>query len=224
MIERYAVYYTFDGALGAFGAKWLGWDIETGKDVMHPRIDGFDLAQLTARPRRYGFHATIKAPFQLAVDQTEQDLKAAFRALCASRDPVMANGMKVQQIGRFLAFTIDGEDTAIKSLAAETVKSLDKFRAPLTAQDLEQRQAHRLTPKQRALLDQWGYPHVMDAFRFHLTLTGTIKDPALDATRTMTERAFAPFLPSPFTLGHLTLVGQTADGKFREINRIKLGD
>jgi hypothetical protein len=40
----------------------------------------------------------------------------------------------------------------------------------------------------------------------------------------MTERAFAPFLPSPFTLGHLTLVGQTADGKFREIKRIKLGD
>ena len=31
-----------------------------------------------------------------------------------------------------------------------------------------------LTPRQRGYLERWGYPYVMEDFRFHMTLTGRL--------------------------------------------------
>ena len=39
-----------------------------------------------------------------------------------------------------------------------------------------------LTDRQEALLTQWGYPYVMEEFRFHITLTGALDPAHLDAT------------------------------------------
>ncbi|CAN0604442.1 unnamed protein product, partial [Ectocarpus sp. 12 AP-2014] len=64
MFQRYAVYYLPDDAdLAAFGAAWLGWDVEAGAMCPRPEIDSLDEA--TATPQQYGFHGTLKPPFQL---------------------------------------------------------------------------------------------------------------------------------------------------------------
>ena len=61
-------------------------------------------------------------------------------------------------------------------LAADCVSEFDAFRAPLTGADRARRNPSQLTPVQRAHLDRWGYPYVMEDFRFHMTLTGRLGD------------------------------------------------
>ena len=56
-------------------------------------------------------------------------------------------------------------------LAADCVSKFDSFRAPLSEADRARRNPSQLTPAQREHLDRWGYPYVMDEFRFHMTLT-----------------------------------------------------
>jgi hypothetical protein len=222
MSERYAIHYTFDGVLAEHGAAWLGWDIEAGAYVDHPQMGNVDLAKLTERPRKYGFHATIKAPFFLAGGVTEDELRTAFADLCANLAPVSINTLALSQIGGFLALTIDGDNAFLKSLAKRVVQDLDRFRAPLTDQELERRRPARLTEQQRTNLTNWGYPRVMDDFQFHVTLTGNIKDHDLEHVRAQAGRYFAHALTAPFTIGHLTLAGQSNDGFFHQITRLPL--
>lgn len=64
--RRYGLYYTpRPGALAEFGAAWLGWDPVAGQSMAHPAIDGLprDISEITASPRKYGLHGTIKPPF-----------------------------------------------------------------------------------------------------------------------------------------------------------------
>ena len=70
---------------------------------------------------------------------------------------------------------------------------------------------------------RWGYPYVMDQFRFHMTLTGR-----LDAdTAERAEAALAPLLEplplQPYKVDALNLLGQDAQGRFHQIARYPLG-
>lgn len=222
MFERFAVYITFDGLLGKRGADWLGWDISAGLAALRPRFDGIDLEQVTARPHPYGFHATIKAPFRLATGHSEEQLRAAFVAMCADLKPARSEGLHLSRIGRFLALTLNGDDSGIKVLAANVVQTLDPFRAPLTKQEIARRNPARLSDIQRANLMEWGYPHVMENFQFHATLTGPLKAATAAPVLAAAEQHFSPVLPAPIHIAHLTLAGQKSDGMFHEILRSAL--
>jgi hypothetical protein len=215
MFERYAIYVTFDGAFGAAGAAWLGWDIARATVTREAREE-------TKRPRKYGFHATLKAPFHLAQGRTEDELREAFKRLCGSLTPIAHEGLQIQPIGRFLALTIDGDDTALKILASRVVCEFDAFRAPLSEAEIEKRLKGRLSAEQSSNVHRWGYPHVMEQFRFHVTLTGPLKEPHAQQVRDEVTRIFTPLIPHPFHLAHLTLVGQRADGFFEQITRLAL--
>jgi hypothetical protein len=82
---RYAIYWAPDPAdpLHAAGATWLGRDPETGAACPQPDFSG--LAALTADPRRYGFHATLKPPLRLRAGRTYEDLRQATATLAGSR-------------------------------------------------------------------------------------------------------------------------------------------
>src|SRR5262249_12768926 len=78
---RYAIYFVppADSALYRSGAGFLGYDCYPGKRLRQPQDTGLtasEWAQLTREPRRYGFHATLKAPFRLLPPFTEMDLTA----------------------------------------------------------------------------------------------------------------------------------------------------
>ena len=62
---RVAVYYAPlpDDPLFAASATWLGRDPESGAPAPQPDIAG--IAEVTAEPRLYGFHATLKPPMRL---------------------------------------------------------------------------------------------------------------------------------------------------------------
>ncbi|WP_295315592.1 DUF1045 domain-containing protein [Roseobacter sp.] len=215
---RYGIYYTAPG--GAFaraGATWLGWDIATGERVGAPDEN------MIGRPRRYGFHGTIKPPFRLAAQKDAQSLKKALTDLCATLSPATTEALEISRLGRFLALTPVGDTRDLARLAARVVRDLDRFRAPPTSQELEKRRKSRLTAQQEANLGRWGYPYVMEEFRFHMTLTGPLKEPLLAQTRTAAEVHFEGVCPDPFKVDSLTLTGEDASGLFHEILRCPLG-
>ena len=220
--DRYAIYYTPQGALAEAGAAWLGWDLARGRAVAHPEVAGLDVAALTETPRKYGLHATVKPPFVLAEGTTADGVLTEFKTLCKRLAPVTLDGLALTPLGRFLALTPEGDTAALNAMAAEVVRGLDTFRAPPSEADLARRRQANLTPKQEANLSQWGYPYVMEAFRFHITLTGKLPKADLPQVTAALAPYITPHLPQPFVLDSLTLVGQAEDGMFHEVHRAAL--
>ena len=222
MFKRYAVYFTPTGALADFGAAWLGWDLATGTVCTHPLADGLDVAGITATPRRYGLHATIKPPFRLALGKSADELRDAVAALCGRQRPVTLQGMSVQKMGRFLAVVPADGQAALNALAADVVRDLDGFRAPLNEAELAKRRMSRLTPMQEQNLLNWGYPYVIGQFRFHITLTGRLNKAELEQAHAVLAAELAPLLPPAFPIDSLTLAGEDQDGFFHEVQRFPL--
>ncbi|MEJ6389740.1 DUF1045 domain-containing protein [Gymnodinialimonas sp. 2307UL20-7] len=219
---RYALFVVPSSAFYAAGAAWLGWDSVSGETVAHPSVPGVPVSvdALTEKPRKYGLHGTIKAPFALAPGQTEAALRAACRSFCADQPPVRLPGLKITRLNRFVAAVPTAPSSELGTLAAAAVEALDPFRAPLTEAEIARRRASRLTAAQDALLLRWGYPYVMDAFRFHLTLTGP--HPQAEALQNALTAHLAPTLPSPFDITDLALMGEDGAGRFHLLNRFTL--
>lgn len=224
--DRYAIYYAPEpGPLSDFAAAWLGWDARLGGQIPHPVVAGLPRAvsEITQTPRKYGFHGTIKPPFRLAQGCTADALHQAAGEVCAHLGPVTLPGLMLRRLGGFLALVPEGEQTALAALAARIVEALDRFRAPPDAAEIARRQPDGLTPAQRAHLDRWGYPYVMDQFQFHLTLTGNLPPSEAEATRAVLAPLIAPLLPRPFRVTSLCLFGQATDGRFHLLHRYPLG-
>jgi hypothetical protein len=196
--------------------------MDQGCAIAHPSIAGLDLSTLTDTPRKYGFHATIKPPFHLAEGTTFQDLSQATKTLCASIAPFSLPSLQVTPLGRFLALTFQTPTPALNDLAAQVVRSLDHFRTPPSAADLEKRRQANLTPRQDALLVKWGYPYVMEEFRFHMTLTGKMPKGQLQEVAKSAKNHFAPALGNETQIDALSLVAQDTYGMFHLIEKFPL--
>ena len=224
-MKRYAVYFApRPGAFATRAMGWLGRDAETGAALPQPDLPGLPLpaAQITKDPRRYGFHGTIRAPFRLAEAVRPGDISETVAAIAASHGPVTCDGLRLENLHGFLALTPVGDETALLALAATVVEATDPLRAPLTSAEIARRRPESLTPRQRELLNLWGYPYVMEEFRFHLTLTDRLQADQAGATADVLKAHFAPVLPQPFVIEDLCLFGEDAQGFFRLLHRYAL--
>ena len=225
---RYAIYYVPapDSDLHRFGAQLLGYDAFGGEDLPFP--DGIlqgtpDWRQQTSDPRKYGFHATLKAPMSLADGRTEVELLAACAAFAATPRPVPVIRPVVDSISGFIAVVPAEPPPELIRLAANCVSEFDSFRAPLSEADRARRNPSQLTPAQREHLDRWGYPYVMDDFRFHMTLTGRLgaerRDPLL---KMLADRFVALGLPT-LPIDRIAVFRQeNAASRFRIVDHWKL--
>lgn len=176
---RYAIYFAAgsDSALTRFGAALLGYDAYTGDELPFP-ADALRIARdwrdISADPRKYGFHATLKAPMALAPGRTEAELVAACATFAEKARPIPSIRPVVDSISGFIAVIPAAPVDALEQLAADCVRDFDSFRAALTSDDRARRRPEKLSERQRVYLDRWGYPYVMEEFRFHMTLTGRL--------------------------------------------------
>lgn len=220
---RYAIYYAppAETAVARLGAVWLGRDADTGGRLAQPAVPGLAAAhvsRLTAAPRRYGFHATLRAPFRLAPDASLDSLTRAARTLAESLAPVSMPALKLTRMVHFLALTPQDDGAAVRALAARCVEHLDPFRATLTDDELKRRWSATLSEAQERLLMRWGYPYVMDAFRFHMTLTDQVTDSEAASLSAFLNDYFRDVLDRPFVIDRLSLFVQPApDAPFRRI-------
>lgn len=222
--RRYALYFVpQQGAFARFGASWLGRDVERGAEVAHPDLP-LPVAEITRTPRRYGLHGTIVPPFRMADDSPENmcNFVQTMGVFCTKRRPVSFSSLNLTRMGRFLALVPEGDARALRDLAAAAMEVCDPFRAALAAADLERHRARALSAEQEALLLRWGYPYVMDQFRFHITLTGKLPKAQLQDVVQVLEPAIAPLLPRPFVIDQLALMGEDETGGFYLIARFAL--
>jgi putative phosphonate metabolism protein len=168
---RVAAYYAPlpDDPLFASAAAWLGRDPESGAATPQPDIPG--IAEVTAEPRLYGFHATMKPPMRLADGCQWPDVVEAATALAERTAPFDLPPLAVSDVFGFLALRETEPCPHLQALADACVEHLDPLRAPPTEAELARRRRGNLTPQQDAMLVRWGYPYVFDTWFFHMTLT-----------------------------------------------------
>lgn len=225
---RYAIYYAPapGSGLDRFGAALLGYDAYAGKDLPFP--EGVlqatpDWHGLTGDPRKYGFHATLKAPMSLAPGRTEPELISACAAFAATQRAIPVITPVVDSISGFIALIPADPSAALTRLAADCVTEFDSFRAPLTEADRARRNPSQLTSRQREHLDRWGYPYVMDDFRFHMTLTGRVNAERRDGLVAMLRDRFAALGLSSLAIDGIALFRQDdTNFRFRIVQRWEL--
>ena len=231
--HRYAVYFApHPGTLAWLaGSHWLGRCAALLQPMQQLDIHGVaqaELERLTAAPRRYGWHATLKAPFTLAPGVDWLTLHHAVQMLAQGLLPFAMPPMQVQRIDDFLALVPMAGHAAnsdIQAAAAACVTQLQPLAAPLTAQDLARRRAAGLTPRQDALLQQWGYPFVLEEFRFHLSLTGSLAGADAGTVALVQDAAeqFFADLP-PLRFSSLALFSEPTPGAdFVLLDHLELG-
>lgn len=228
---RYAIYFTppADDLLTRLAIRWLGRDAFTGERypaVSVGSLSASEQAFYTANARRYGFHGTLKAPFRLSEDATEQDLVAAATEFGQTQEPVFLPEIHIKRLDGFFALTPASPSEDLNRLARDIVVDFDRFRAPLTQTEIERRDPHKLTIREQCYLHQWGYPYIFDGFRFHMTLTGQIMDADAQKIEASLNEWFADIIATPLTIGSLTLFVEPEPGapfEARETFPMKVG-
>ncbi len=230
---RYALYLAPppESELWRFGCEVIGRDALTGASWGEFGLEGYPPGawrSMTGDPRRYGFHATLKAPFRLRLDLDIADLTAGLVEFARRFAPFDAGDLSVGAVatggGRaFVALMPDAVHKELRSFEESVVRGLDRFRAPLSSAERQRRGAARPTPRQSYYLDAWGYPYVLDEFRPHFTLTNAIAHP--DRVVRLLEWEFRLRVPSPaLRVDALTLFGESEPGgEFRILRRFPLG-
>lgn len=217
MSARYAIYYAPgpEEELHARASAWLGRDAITGEALARPDVPALsdlDLDALTADPRHYGFHATLKAPFELASEKTEGDLVDAFHAFAAG-EPAFSASIAPQGLSAFIAFRLTAASPAMTALHEGCVRAFEAYRAPLGEADLARRRKAGLSPVQDERLLAFGYPFIFEDFRFHMTLTGAVRDDALRARITAALTAHFASVSGLYRFDRLSLFKQDARGE-----------
>jgi putative phosphonate metabolism protein len=214
---RYAIYFTpgQNDPLTRLAASWLGRDPFTGAQPPVPAVTSLSPAEIayhTASARRYGFHATLKAPFHLAEGETEAELDSAVASFAAAADPILLSKLTPARIDGFLALVPGSPAPDLDRFAGEVVTVFDRFRAPLSEAEVKRRNPEALSPEEFRNLLQWGYPYVFESFRFHMTLTGRVGDHDLDRVRAAIDEVFATTLARPATVDGLALFVEPEPG------------
>ncbi|MCY4316783.1 MAG: DUF1045 domain-containing protein [Roseovarius sp.] len=223
--KRFAIYFTpAPGPFADFGSAWLGWDADKGLAPPAPDLPDLpmSLEEITKTPRKYGLHATVMPPFRLASGHEESEIEAALEEFCFKHGPVAIDRLKTMRMGRFLALVPHERNNRLNSLAAAAVEGFDAFRAPPAESEILKRGSGGLSANQRKMLELWGYPYVMDEFRFHITLTSKLPEFQIERIGNAIEPLFESRLPQPFEIDALSLTGESLDDRFHLIRRCKL--
>jgi hypothetical protein len=209
---RVAVYWAprLDDPLHRLGSAWLGRDAESGATLPQPPLPGLDIAAITADPRGYGLHGTLKPPFRLATDW--HAFRAEAMALAARTPPFALPPLVLAEHHGFLALLESGKSAPLQALCDACVEALDAHRAPPTPEEIARRRPERATPRQREHIHRWGYPYVFDEWWFHVTLSRRLTE----AERAVVQPALAAHLGTapalPRRVTELCLFTQAAPG------------
>ena len=208
---RAAVYATPapGSELARLAGLWLGRDAFTGAvtRAADPVRD-----PMVAEAARYGFHATLRAPFRLQDGSSLDALSDRLATFCAARPAPVIRNPTLAQLGTFLALVPGEPEPGLHTLEAEVLDAFEPFRAPLLPDEIARRRPERLSERQREHLARWGYPFVLEEFRFHMTLTGSLPG-STDAIRQDLERHFAAVLRRPLAVDGLGLFVEPAPGE-----------
>jgi hypothetical protein len=195
---RYAIYYapTCDSLLHRLGSSWLGRDAYTGEELEQPDIAGIKTI------------TSLKAPFRLKEGVHAAVLHEAVRTLSLAQPSVEISNLLLTAVNGFLALVPHKTQAQLYHLAENCVRNLDEYRAPLTSNEIARRQNGGLTPQQNQHLLAFGYPYVLDEFKFHITLTNQLPTEKIDWLMSRAHQHFAPVIGQSLTIDCLSIFEQ----------------
>jgi hypothetical protein len=215
---RYAIYFcpTGDTALGRLGHDWLA------ESTPAPELPGISAERrnaLLVKVRRYGWHATIRAPFTPLAEVAYDDVRRAVISVanaCASFELPL----RINHLAGFLALRPPVDEDSPRQLAATCLGALLPLCAAPSGEVLERRSTG-LDAHEISLLQSHGYPYVLDRYRFHLTLSAPATEPEEQAMRHWLEPRVAELPPT--RVDALSICGEVTPGSaFELIERIAL--
>ena len=134
--------------------------------------------------------------------------------------------LQAQQIKHFLALAWPAPEARADAIAAACVMQFDRFRAPAGPREFERRRLAGLSPREEALLLRWGYPHVLDQFQFHFSLTGALRGlpaPAVEEVLAAARERTEALRDAPLVFDAISLFEEPAAGApFRVLLRSAL--
>ena len=189
---RAAIYFTppAGSALAKTAALWLGRNPFDGEPT---RKADKTRDPLIASPARYGFHATVVAPFRLNETADLETIDARLAEFCAAQAPFAITAAVPEKLGRFFALVPTEPSSKLQMLEEAAVRAFARFRAKPSEDEIARRRPDSLTERQRAYLEEWGYPYVFDEFRFHMTLSGALSKAEAKALHSDLKSTFAAF-------------------------------
>lgn len=225
---RYALFYAPEPGtpLAEFGRSWFGYDAETGTNIAHRQDYGLGLNEtdmMTRTARHYGLHGTFRPPFRLRSGITETELIERTERFSQSLKTIEVGLPTIQRIGAFLALAPASPTPLLAHLHARCLFAIEHFRAPLSESERAKRLTSRLSPNQRLLMAQWGYPYVLDEFQFHITLTGPLSEHEQARVAPALSPALKDICLVPLEIGSICLFVEPGDGRpFRLLRRFPL--
>lgn len=215
--ERYAIYWmpSPSSQLDEFARQWFGG------------VNSFDLepglaAKAVKTPKRYGFHATIKAPFRPIPSLVPEEISAELERFCSRRRRIVTRPLALERFQNYLALCPSGRRAELEWLASECVVHFDRFRAALNGEDRERRKGS-LSPRGLQHFGQFGYPYIFDLFYFHISLAGPLEPRELDHVSAALRPRLVAIANEDFVFGELCLCGDPGEGRdFEVIGRFPL--
>jgi hypothetical protein len=166
LASRYAVYHAprEGSVIGRLGRAIVGRSL-------------FDPEAAPGAPKAsiYGFHATLAAPFEL--EGSVAGLMGALARAASLCAPFELGPLELVFFPQgFPALAPQRSPEALMALESSLVRALAPHRRPPGPAGLARRGP--LTPRQAELFHKWGYPFVLDQFRYHLALGDAASGPA----------------------------------------------
>ncbi|PDV89992.1 hypothetical protein CO652_00815 [Rhizobium sp. H4] len=218
---RYAICFTPPASdpLSLVAANWLGRNVFSGDMLEPPAVRGLGIHEIafhTAVPRRYGFHGVLKAPFHLSGDMSESQLLRDLMRFAGTFAPFQISRLEIARLGSFYSLMPSAPCEQIQYLASAIVQEFDRYRAPLSEADIERSDPDGLSAAQFANLHRWGNPYVMDEFRFHMPVTGSINAIDMPRIEQALRTIFMPVLKEPVMVSNVALmIEEGTGGPFR---------
>jgi len=232
--KRVAIYFLpkKNSSLENFGKNLLGRDINKKKKISLTRRQkyfinrGFtyfdELKDYCEQPAKYGFHATLKAPFRLKRNVKTKNFYDVISHIAAQHSRFKIKGLKIAYSKKFTFITSRKPNKLLINLENDLVKHLDTFRAELNKTEIKKRIPDSLTFKQNKYLKEWGYPFVFDQFKFHMTLMNQNNNKLSNKQKLELEKLIYKISNNVIEFNEISLLGENKNGHFEEIKRFKL--
>ena len=188
-----------------------------------PSLDPQTWRTMTDEPRRYGFHATLKAPFRPAAGCDETQLTRAFFDFARRGHSPIHIASEIRLLNSFTAIVPRERSAPLAALADRCARREfpTPSGAPMPAEERERRTTGLSASSRSAISIAGGYPYVFADWRFHMTLTGRLApDQQQDMMLAMLRRSFARMCgEEPIAIDRLGLFKQAdANARFRVLH------
>jgi putative phosphonate metabolism protein len=216
MTDRYAIYYAPETTdpLWRSACRWLGRDASSGERLKGDTgVEPQRLLAVTESARRYGFHATLRSPMRLVAGASFAVLAEAAREFASDRRPVPLGALVLEDLFGFLALVPEDQSGELTELAAACVRHFEPLRARPSPAERERRMADRnLTARQKALIDEFGYPYVLEEFRFHMTVTDRLEAADKAEIRRAASAWFEPYIGRDLLIDRISIFRESDPG------------